>query len=51
MDDEDYHSEGEFYYPDELLLDEVPISNSQEEIETFVANQRAKNTVKKQNQT
>ncbi|KXJ14551.1 EGF-like repeat and discoidin I-like domain-containing protein 3 [Exaiptasia diaphana] len=47
MDDEDYHSEGEFYYPDELLLDEVPISNSQEEIETFVTNQRAKNTVKK----
>ena len=45
--DDDEHSISEFYYPDETgeIQDEKP--NSQQEIEAFLAKQRAENTVKK----
>ena len=62
MSDEEEHSESEFYYPDELEFqnngeltetnnervgEKENEGNSQEEIETFVKEQKSENTTKK----
>ena len=62
MSDEEDHSESEFYYPDEFEFldngdltetnnervgDRENVGNSQEEIETFVKEQKSENTTKK----
>ena len=65
MSNEEEHSESEFYYPDEYeFLDNSDLTetnnervgdrenegNSQEEIETFVKEQKSENTTKKNSQ-
>ena len=65
MSNEEEHSESEFYYPDEYeFLDNGDLTetnnervgdrenegNSQEEIETFVKEQKSENTTKKNSQ-
>ena len=48
MSDEDSHSESEFYYPEEEeQAKTVNFSNSQEELQKFVQEQKSGNTVKK----
>ena len=42
MDEEDYHLQSKFYYPEDLETSEAGISESQEAMDDFVTNRKVK---------
>ena len=44
MDEEEYHLQNKFYYPEDLETSEVGISESQEAMDDFVNKQKSENT-------
>ena len=44
MDEEEYHLQCKFYYPEDLETSEAGISESQEAMDDFVNKQKSENT-------
>ena len=44
MDEEEYHLQSKFYYPEDLETSEAGISESQEAMDDFVNKQKSENT-------
>ena len=44
MDEEEYHLQSKFYYPEDLETSEAGISESQEAIDDFINKQKSENT-------
>ena len=51
MDEDEYHSQSEFYYPEELETSEAGISESQEAIDDFINKHGKVKTQKKKTTT